>query len=178
MSEAGDSTQGRKARTSKLTIIVTAVITIIFVIPIIEPGLMRLREYSPRIRCRENLICLGKLMLIYACDYHDKYPTPDKWCDLLLQHTDVADKEFQCPGNRKEKCSYAINPNVSPMSNPRMVVLFETKGGWNRFGGPEIMSFENHKGKGCNILFNDLSVKFIYRHELGDLNWGVEPNNN
>jgi len=55
-----------------------------------------------------------------------------------------------------------------------MVLLFETKGGWNQFGGPEILTTENHKGKGCNILFNDGSVEFVKPERLGELKWEAE----
>jgi prepilin-type processing-associated H-X9-DG protein len=59
-----------------------------------------------------------------------------------------------------------------------IVLLFETKGGWNQFGGPEILTFENHKGKGCNVLFNDGSVRFVKPQEVGELNWGVQESTN
>ncbi len=45
---------------------------------------------------------------------------------------------------------------------------------WNQFGGPEILTFENHKGKGCNVLFNDGRVEFIKPEEVGKLKWEVE----
>ncbi len=45
---------------------------------------------------------------------------------------------------------------------------------WNQFGGPEILTTENHKGKGCNILFNDLHVEFVKTERLGELEWEVE----
>jgi len=120
---------------------------------------------------------LGKTMLIYACGYDDKYPTADKWCDLLIEYTDVTEKQFRCPGNREERCSYAMNPNCEPNSPLDMVLIFETKGGWNRFGGSELLTTENHKGEGCNILFNDSHVSFIRPGELGELKWKVEEGN-
>lgn len=45
---------------------------------------------------------------------------------------------------------------------------------WNQFGGPEILTFENHRGKGCNILFNDYHVEFVTPERLGELKWKVE----
>jgi prepilin-type processing-associated H-X9-DG protein len=55
-----------------------------------------------------------------------------------------------------------------------VVLLFETKGSWNQYGGPEILTTENHGGKGCNVLFNDGSVRFVKTEELGMLRWRVE----
>ncbi len=45
---------------------------------------------------------------------------------------------------------------------------------WNQFGGPEILTTENHKGKGCNILFNNGRVEFVKPEQLGELRWEVE----
>jgi len=66
---------------------------------------------------------------------------------------------------------YAINPNAEPNSPRDMVLLFETKGGWNQFGGPELVSFDNHRGEGCNILFNNGDINFVTPDEVGKLKW-------
>ena len=176
MSETESETQGQNPKISRLAIgeIVAGVIVCLLIIAILWSVLVRLREYRRRIRCAENLTGLGKSMIIYACDYDDKYPTADKWCDLLIEYTDVTEKQFRCPANRKEGCSYAMNPNAKLTSSPDMTVLFETKGGWNQFGGPGLVTFENHEGKGCNIWCNDLHVKFVKPKQLGELNWGDE----
>ena len=127
-----------------------------------------------RMICATNLSGLWYEMLIYAYDFDDQYPTADKWCDLLIEYTDVTEKQFRCPGNREERCSYAINPNASAVTHPDMVVLFETKDGWNQFGGPELLTTENHKGEGCNILFNDGHIEFVKPEQLGELKWKAE----
>jgi len=43
---------------------------------------------------------------------------------------------------------------------------------WNQFGGPEILTVENHKG--CNVLFNDFHVEFVKTEKLKDLKWKPE----
>lgn len=45
---------------------------------------------------------------------------------------------------------------------------------WNQVGGPEILTTENHDGKGCNVLFNDMHVNFVKTEELGRLKWKAE----
>jgi len=45
---------------------------------------------------------------------------------------------------------------------------------WNQFGGPELLTTENHNGEGCNILFNDGSVKFVKAEDIGELKWDFE----
>ncbi len=43
---------------------------------------------------------------------------------------------------------------------------------WNQAGGPEILTADNHRQKGCNVLFNNGRVKFIKPEDLDKLNWG------
>ena len=81
---------------------------------------------------------------------------------------------FICPYAGKGPCHYAINPNCKQSSPKDIVLLFETKGGWNQYGGPEILTFENHEGKGCNVLFNDGHTEFVTPELIGELKWKIE----
>lgn len=131
--------------------------------------------------CRYNLKTLRLALENYSYDYQGKYPTADKWCDLLKDYH--REKYLVCPAQRwaGERCSYAINPYCEPNSPPDTVLLFETKGGWNQFGGIEIASTDNHpyerdrfwgyKIRGCNILFNDRSVRCVRKEEFPKLKW-------
>jgi hypothetical protein len=58
-----------------------------------------------------------------------------------------------------------MNPNCGPDSPGDVVLLFETKAGWNLHGGPELFTFDNHDPKGGCVLLNDGSVKFIRTEE-------------
>jgi prepilin-type processing-associated H-X9-DG protein len=69
---------------------------------------------------------------------------------------------------------YAINPNCEPNSPNDIVLLFETKGGWNQFGGPEILTTDWHWKRGCNILFNDGHVEFVKPNKIKKLKWKAE----
>lgn len=134
--------------------------------------------YRPK--CAHNLSRLGMAMLVYSEDKNGKYPAADRWCDLLKGYfADDPEKIFVCRGalrkGKKGRCHYAINPNAEPNSLADVVLLFETKGRWNQFGGPEILTTENHHNpEGCNILFNDLQVKFVKPEQLGELKWKSE----
>lgn len=134
--------------------------------------------------CHYNLTQLHKAMLTYVGEHQGQYPDPNRWCDLLLQHTQVNSKHFFCPGvkwrwkrqvfplpvPKKAKCYYAMNSNCEPNSPADMVLLFETKGGWNQYGGPEILTTGNHYNI-CNILFNDGHVESLKPKGLMALNW-------
>jgi prepilin-type processing-associated H-X9-DG protein len=132
-------------------------------------------QISYNMTCGSNLCGLGKALTLYA-EEHGVYPKPDKWCDALLQGKYADEKMFKCPGNKKARCSYSINPNCEPNSEPNIVLVFESKGGWNSFGGPELFTTKYHKNEGCNILYNDGHVKFESTDPNGhfnlELNWG------
>ncbi|MFC1739522.1 hypothetical protein ACFL1G_10825, partial [Planctomycetota bacterium] len=153
----------------------------------IDKGILRKRI------CTENLTELGKVMLMYSNDYQ-KYPPPDKWCDVLVGYSDGMVKGrylFTCPGMsdrylRTPEYHYAINPKAEPNSPPDTVLLFEATPDRNQFGGQEIVELENHRiidiegilfsrpVKGCNILFNDGHVEFVKSEDISKLNWGDE----
>ena len=83
-------------------------------------------------------------------------------------------KIFICPNGSGPveviRCHYAINPNCEPNSPKDTVLVFEAKGGWNKFGGPELLTFENHKG-GANVGFNDGHVEFVKPEDVNKLKW-------
>jgi len=109
------------------------------------------------------------------------YPRPSEWCDNMLRPYPVMGgsgigrwgaKPHICPSAGEGKNHYAMNPNCKPDSPPDMVLLFETKAGWNQHGGPELFTFDNHKPKGGCVLLNDGTVKFIRtKEELNQLRW-------
>ena len=137
----------------------------------------RTRELARRAVCGGNLKDLGTAMHRYANDNNQNYPPVNKWCDFLIQSGYISEKEFKCIGDKNGPCSYAINPNTEPNSPNDVVLLFETTGGWNQVGGPEILSTENHLREGCWILFNDGHAKFVKTEYLEELKWKVEEGN-
>lgn len=122
----------------------------------------------------EDLGQLGRAMSLYTEENNGKLPLPNRWCDILLQNGYATERDLIFKSRGQKDRYYAMNPNFEPNSPYPTVVLFEGKGGWNQFGGPEILTTENHKGEGCNILFNDLHVVFVKTEKLGELNWGIE----
>lgn len=154
-------------------IVILIAVFLITVSIIYPPTVPRL---SDEMLCGSNMAGLGKAMLLYAQDYDEQYPTPERWCDLLIEGILVNYDQFICRGNEQQPSSYAMNPNCQPSSPADMVLLFETKGGWNQFGGAELLTAENHKGKGANILFNDCHVKFVKPEDFNSLKWKADAN--
>ena len=120
------------------------------------------------------------------------YPVPTDWCDALVRACRTIRRPYQniikmrnqdiirphiCPGTGESKRllargHYAMNPYCKYDSSADMVLLFETKAGWNQHGGPELFTFDNHEPKGGCVLLNDGTVKFIRtKEELQQLRW-------
>lgn len=169
-----------------------AILGIIFATLILHGWLLERvpRSRAMRSPCGTNLYNLAEAMRIYAHNHDNKYPAPEKWCDLLLEDGKINVSHFVCPSiefvfrwpfrsgkllrwplPKRGRCHYAMNPNCKPDSPPDTVLLFETKESWNQFGGPEMLTFENHNGKGCNVLFKNGPVEFVTPKEVGKLKW-------
>ncbi|MGA2071423.1 MAG: DUF4190 domain-containing protein [Sedimentisphaerales bacterium] len=115
--------------------------------------------------CKAHLSELSKALHRYAGE-HGAYPAPDKWCDALLQGKYVTEDTFKCPGNKKARCSYSMNPKCLPNSSPNIILIFESRSGWNSYGGPELFTTENHDGDG-QILLNDGSITYLMKDPNG-----------
>ena len=141
---------------------------------ILMPALARVRQVAFRTVCGTNMSGLSKAMMIYANDYDDQYPTPEKWCDLLIEYCEVSPISFRCKGAFEGPCNYALNENVGELgqsTQPDIVLLFETHPGWNQVGGPEILTTDNHQGDGCNVVFVDCHVEFVKARDIQYLKW-------
>lgn len=142
---------------------------------IIEPPEMQ--PFKLRFRCGLNMGTLYTSGPLYQRKV-STYPEPAEWCDAVMKgrkhylSEERMTGHFKCPVAGEGQCHYAMNPNCKPDSPPDMVLLFETKAGWNQHGGPELFSFINHDPKGGCVLLNDGTVKFIRtKEELQELRW-------
>jgi hypothetical protein len=133
------------------------------------------KPLQQRSSCARGMLFLNKVVL--KTKYLTYYPDPNRWSDLVSRtSTNTEDKDIlewlKCHVANEGKCNYAMNPNCKPNSPKVMVLLFETKDGWNQHGGPELFTFDNHDPKGGCVLLNDGTVKFIRtKEELNTLRW-------
>jgi hypothetical protein len=151
-------------------------IAICFFAALVGPGIASRIQLSNRFRCSHNIVQLGRAMLYYAGHSDWRLPTQDRWCDLLVEHAEASKDIFICPGSHEEvgESSYALNENIVEVPDSGdIVLLFESIPGWNQFGGPELLSTENHNGEGCNIVFCDSHGEFVRKERLGELKWEV-----
>ena len=142
---------------------------------ILMPTLARTKTVAERLVCAANMKGLVMATRIYADDYEDKLPTADKWCDLLITYADVGENPFCCREQPEGSFSYALNKNITSMGvEPDTVLFFETDGGKNAAGGPEMLASQRHNGEGCNVAFADGSVLFVRIEDIGSLKWVPE----
>jgi len=127
--------------------------------------------------CEKNLRIISYAMWAYAEDNDGKFPTADKWCDLLIQNTDLQRGRFVCKSAKWGLSNYAINPNATPTSPRNMILLFETKGGWNQAGWSDLLTLDNHDGAGCNVMFVNGYIGFVEARWVEALKWKIEDYN-
>jgi competence protein ComGC len=163
-----------KGKVIPLGEILVVVAIIALMMGIMMPALNKTR-HTVEMECAANLERLRSAVQLYAEQFDGVYPTPNKWCDLLLEGNCLKSKRiFKCPAVRAGRCHFAINPDCSPNSPNDVVLLFETKGGWNQYGGPELITYDNHKGKNAFVLFNSGFINFINSKEADQLKWKPE----
>jgi prepilin-type processing-associated H-X9-DG protein len=154
-----------------------ALLPITMLVAIMMPALAQARELARTTVCATNMRAIGTAMMIYTNENDNHYPDASQWCDLLIKHSDLVEKVFKCPSACEGPCNYAMNKNIEKLGTEapgNMVLLFETNAGWNQSGGPELLSIENHRGRGCNVLFNDGHVKFVKSEDIDNLKWTKE----
>lgn len=163
--------------TGTVVILITVVFSVFFFVW--TPTCKERYRPSRTIVCLGNLRQLGLCLRMYADEHEGRYPPAERWCDVLVaeygEHKDFNDV-FRCPGDREGPCSYAMNPNADPNGAGDVVLLFESKPGWNQHGGPELLTTENHKGQGCSVSFVDVSGRFVKADEVAQLKWADGEN--
>ncbi|NLW85108.1 MAG: DUF4190 domain-containing protein [Phycisphaerae bacterium] len=131
--------------------------------------------------CSSNLSGLNTALIVYAAIENEGIiPNADVWCDVLVSEADVSPKSFICPSSDavEGQSSYAINRNAAGKRlrdlPADMVLLFEVSPGprrWNPSGGPESITTEHHRGKGCNVLFAGGSIRIVPAARIHTLRW-------
>ncbi|OHB55565.1 MAG: hypothetical protein A2Y07_03275 [Planctomycetes bacterium GWF2_50_10] len=124
---------------------------------------------------------LGQLGLYFMMLSENSKAIDANWCDQIVvdffggTYSDEVCSLFSCIEyvGEKRQSTYALNRNVvgQKQFDDDIVILFDSKKGWNSVGGPELLAPENNKGEGCYVLFGDFKTKFIKTSELSKLKW-------
>lgn len=115
---------------------------------------------------------VGRALDTYA-DENRAYPPPAQWCDVVVERFgQEVEQALRYPvEGESEGSPYAMNPHARPDSPPDVVLLFESRRGWNQFGGPELMTAERHNGMGCYVWFVGQYARFVVPARWDTLKW-------
>jgi len=150
------------------------IVIYIAVLSLITSGYIAAAKSFTRVDCEKNLRIISHAIWAYCEDNNWRFPTADNWCSLLVKNNGIQRGRFICKSAERGLSNYAINPNATPTSPKNMVLLFETKGGWNQAGGPELLTLDNHNGDGCNVMFVNGYVGFVEARWVEALKWKIE----
>lgn len=162
----------------RILIMVLAILVVLFIY--LAPGPIP-RERSVKIVCMVHLKSMAVSLILYSDGFDGSLPSVESWCDALGKY--ILPENLICPGSdaKEAQSSYAINKYLDGKKLVELpsdlVLLFESKPGWNKAGGPEILTMENHDGEGCNVLFADGNVKFVGTDKISELKWVVSDSN-
>ena len=168
--------------TSYWIAVIGMLLPLITVMPSVALTLHKPSPMGNRIYCAWSLERLGREFRTHVEQHEGRLPSADNWCDLLLTKDNYFQDWHQCPssGAKQRESSYALNRNIVGLDldniPPNVVLVFEmnmdiAKERWNQVGGPEMLTIENHKNHGANILFADGHVEFVRKKDIANLKW-------
>ena len=118
---------------------------------------------------------LGLAARLYAGDHKDKFPNGQTWGDDLKEYVGNT-KVYKAPNDSGPgQCSYAYNEKLSGRDvskvDPQTVLFFESDGGWNQSGGPDLLLAQPRSAEAYVIGLADGSVQQIAAPRLRSLRW-------
>lgn len=139
------------------------------------PALAAAHDKAREINCINKEKQLALAVKIYSGDNKDQFPPAATWCDAIK--TEVGDEKiFKCPGaNSDSRCDYAFNAKLGGMDeskvNSQTVMIFESDGGWNANGGPDLMIAKSRHARMFVVALADGSVQSVTQSRLNTLRW-------
>ncbi|MDB6025170.1 MAG: hypothetical protein JWM68_1393 [Verrucomicrobiales bacterium] len=126
-------------------------------------------------------LCVRKMMKVshaawqYSREHTNQLPHAATWCDDIKPWAHE-EKFYLCPSGKREfQCHYAFNAKLSGLNptnvHPETVMFFETTGGWNLSGGPELAVSPRHRYGNCVVSFADGSVLTMNEARFKTLRW-------
>jgi prepilin-type processing-associated H-X9-DG protein len=179
MSKVSAKGASSENKLSFLRVFITVLVFFVVLFIVLAPGPIP-RERAILVRCKANLHSLMAAFSIYANEFDGSLPSVESWCDTIGKY--MKPGLLICPGSnaKEDQSSYAMNEFLAGKKlaelSPDLVLLFESKPGWNKAGGPEILTTQHHEDEGCNVLFADGHVKFVGADEISELKWIISEN--
>jgi len=154
-----------------------SVLMIPILMAMLLPAFAKAKEKAQTIVCVNNVkqLCLATHM--FASEHTNQLPHAATWCDDIEPGVGGT-AQFKCTVALKsssERSHYAFNARVGGMDvdkvSPQTVLIFETDGGWNVSGGPEMMQKPSRHRSVYVVGFADGSVRQVRESELESLRW-------
>jgi hypothetical protein len=137
----------------------------------------RVKQNAPSVLCMSNVKQLNLGLIMYADDHQDQFPSGTNWCDAIKPYVQN-DKTYLCPqGKPGQRCHYAFNARLAGkgmkdvQSPAATVLIFETDGGWNVSGGPELLPAKPRHRDGHVVGFADGHSEVVRPARLEKLRW-------
>jgi len=130
------------------------------------PTLRRSRG-SRVVQCLSNVKNIALALNMYAVDY-DSFPESASWCETLTAYLGTPDI-YRCNEAPELRSAYAYNRALAGIkfdrlaNADRLVSVFESDGGWNAHGGPDLLPQYPRHSKGDYYGFADGSAKWYAR---------------
>lgn len=141
------------------------------------PALGQAKQKAQSILCMNNMKQLSLGVIMYSSDNKDLFPAGTNWCDALLPYVKNPGT-FLCPqGKPGQRSHYAFNARLvgheaKEIQSPAMtVMIFETDGGWNVSGGPELLPVKPRHNRAYCFGFADGHVEMARTNHLENLRW-------
>lgn len=149
----------------------------LFMLPIFAalllPALASAKQKAQEIKCFNNEKQLALAMIIYSSGHTNQFPAATNWCDTIGPSQQI----LKCPAaDSSNRCDYAFNSKLGGLElgkvNPQTVMIFESDGGWNASGGPELLPAKaRHLRKFYVVAFADGHVEAVTQSRLNTLRW-------
>ncbi len=141
------------------------------------PALGRAKARAQSIGCMNNMKQLALGGLMYANENKNRLPSGAHWCDAIGKYVPNP-RAFQCPAAQTtQRCDYAMNARLagietSKVTDPAQTVLFfETDGGWNLSGGPELTVSRPRHRNAIGLVFADGHSEIATQVRLQNVRW-------
>jgi prepilin-type processing-associated H-X9-DG protein len=142
------------------------------------PALASAQNKAREINCVNNEKMLALAVRTYSSGNSNQLPPAATWCDAIKANAGSG-SIFRCPAVTGEVpgsnlCDYAFNAKLGGMDaskvNPQTVMIFESDGGWDAHGGPELLASPRHR-KDIVVAFADGHVEMVPPSRLAALRW-------
>jgi hypothetical protein len=155
--------------------IVSAVFLCVIPVAMLLPALAAAKNKAQMILCVNNEKQLALAVRIYSGSHNGQLPHAATWCDDIKPNLD-SDRYFICPSaGITNRCDYAFNTKLDGIDeskiSPSTVMIFESDGGWNASGGPELMISKPRHARTYLVAFADGSIQILRESQIGNLRW-------